>query len=105
MNTLEAAIAFASSSQLQARRPLSVLTHTRLLCRRHYCQRMFLALTLCQHVCNTASVLRMWQGVVAESSGLRDRIREVVAEAHSRGLFLFTYGNENNDISYYQVLH
>ena len=40
---------------------------------------------------------------MAESSGLRDRIKEVVAEAHSRGLFLFTYGNDNNDISYYQV--
>ena len=40
---------------------------------------------------------------MAESSGLRDRIREVVAEAHSRGLFLFTYGNDNNDISYYQA--
>ena len=41
------------------------------------------------------------QGVVSESSGLKERIREVVAEAHRAGLFLFTYGELNNDIPYY----
>lgn len=40
--------------------------------------------------------------MVSESSGLRERIHEVVAEAHRAGLFLFTYGDLNNDIEYYR---
>ncbi len=66
---------------------------------------MLPALRVCRHLYSMQSILHWSQGVVAESSGLKDRIREVVTEAHSRGLFLFTYGNENNDISYYQVRH
>ena len=39
--------------------------------------------------------------MVSESSGLKERIQEVVADAHRAGLFLFTYGEQNNDIPYY----
>ena len=40
---------------------------------------------------------------MSESSGLKERIHQVVADAHRAGLFLFTYGDMNNDIAYYQA--
>ena len=41
------------------------------------------------------------QGVVAEVQSVLDRLDEAVNEFHSRGLYLFTYGDLNNDINHY----
>lgn len=41
------------------------------------------------------------QGVVAEATSVMDRLEEVVAQCHRHGLFLFTWGDTNNDMSNY----
>ena len=41
------------------------------------------------------------QGVVAEATSVMDRLDEVVAQCHRHGLFLFTWGDINNDMSIY----
>jgi glycerophosphodiester phosphodiesterase len=41
------------------------------------------------------------QGVVAEATSILDRLEEVVAMCHRNGLFLFTYGDINNDMAAY----
>jgi glycerophosphoryl diester phosphodiesterase len=41
------------------------------------------------------------QGVVAEATSVLDRLDEVVAMCHRHGLFLFTWGDINNDMTAY----
>lgn len=41
------------------------------------------------------------QGVVAEVQSVLDCLDEAVAEFHGHGLYLFTYGDLNNDINHY----
>ena len=41
------------------------------------------------------------QGVVAEASSVLDRLDEIVAHCHHHGLFLFTWGDVNNDMASY----
>lgn len=41
------------------------------------------------------------QGVVAEATSVLDRLDEVVAMCHRHGLFLFTWGDINNDMASY----
>ena len=41
------------------------------------------------------------QGVVAEATSVLDRLDEVVAQCHRHGLFLFTWGDVNNDMDSY----
>lgn len=42
----------------------------------------------------------MLQGIVAESSPLQGRVKQVVDEAHKHGLYLFTWGAKNNDLAF-----
>ena len=44
-----------------------------------------------------------WQGVVAESTLLLDRLKDVVKEFHKHGLYLFTYGEVNNRLENYNA--
>lgn len=41
------------------------------------------------------------QGVVAEATAVLSRLNETVKEFHNHGLFLFTWGDVNNDIAHY----
>jgi hypothetical protein len=43
------------------------------------------------------------QGVVAESRSVMGRLSDVVLEFHRHGLFLFTWGDSNNDYEIYKA--
>jgi hypothetical protein len=43
------------------------------------------------------------QGVVAEVSSVLGRLHEAVREFHTHGLFLYTWGDANNDYAAYMA--